>query len=174
MPPLPALIRWWSSLPHRICERWTASDASDGPPLLVVEDDPPMGTFLARILDDTYTVSVVPTGRDALDWLTDHTPTLVLVDLDVPDADGIDLLQALREHPKCADVPIVVLSSTRSSQASVRCLEQGAAEYLAKPFNPEELRVRLKKLNDSLHPAPVTVPPSSSDPARHSSQAGRD
>lgn len=113
-----------------------------------------MGTFLTRILNDIYAVTVVRTAASALEWLTHSTPALIMVDLDLSDDGGYDRLRTLRAHSRRDDIPIVVLSDTRSSRASVRCLELGAADVLSKPFNPEELRVRLEKLGGNV-PTPA-------------------
>jgi DNA-binding response OmpR family regulator len=107
-----------------------------------------MGTFLTRLLEDPFAVSVVSTAT-VHDWLADHSPDLMVLDLDLSDDDAYALLRTLCTHPRCAEAPVLVLSNTRSSRASVRCLEVGASEVLSKPFNPEELCVRLKKLTDS-------------------------
>lgn len=106
-----------------------------------------MATFLERLLEDEYTVHTAATGSAALRWLADHTPALIVLDLELPDMSGYDVLQTLQNTPSLAEIPVFVLSAHSRSMIPVRCFDLGAEEFLSKPFNPEELQVRLHKLN---------------------------
>lgn len=116
------------------------------PRVLVVEDDPVVSSLLVHILaTDGYVADVVGDGRAALDALdTREPPELVLLDLMLPYADGRIVLRKLRANPRWAQVPVLIL--TASTLQVVGALDDGADDYVAKPFSPDELLARLRRL----------------------------
>jgi two-component system KDP operon response regulator KdpE len=109
--------------------------------VLVVEDD----VLIRRLLRATlpprgFTVIEAETGMAALDRLKNDQPDLIILDLGLPDFNGIDLLRHIRGHSK---LPVVVLSYTGSVTTKVEALELGASDYITKPFNVDELAARL-------------------------------
>jgi DNA-binding response OmpR family regulator len=119
--------------------------------LLVVEDDAPLRTALLRLLGQWgYAAEGAPTGRDALAWLERELFDLVLLDLGLPDADGVSLCRDLRRRP--GHQPLVMMLTARDDrQEVVRGFDGGADDYVVKPFDPELLRARLRSLLRRAH-----------------------
>lgn len=110
--------------------------------VLVVDDEPPIRRFLRTSLAvQNYRVSEAEDGGSALDLLAREKPDLVILDLGLPDIDGIELIRRIRATSR---VPVVVLSSRGDERAKVEALELGADDYLTKPFGMEELIARLR------------------------------
>ena len=110
--------------------------------ILVVEDDPQISQFLLSFLGATgFFTYLARTLGDAKSVFFEKRPTLVILDLGLPDGDGVDLISQLRER---SDVPILVLSARQSEQEKVHCLNLGADDYLSKPFGVDELHARIK------------------------------
>jgi two-component system KDP operon response regulator KdpE len=114
------------------------------PPLrvLVVDDEPPIRKLLRMGLSTQgYEILDAPSGKVALE-LVEQKPDLIILDLGLPDIDGLDLLRILRQ--KNEGVPIVVLSSRDNEAAKVRALDLGADDYVTKPFGMDELLARIR------------------------------
>lgn len=113
--------------------------------LLVVEDDPPLQAALLRLLGRWgYAAELAATGAEAMGWLERELFDLVLLDLGLPDRDGLSLCHQLRraEHP-----PLVLMLTARDGRGDkVRGFEAGADDYVVKPFDPDLLRMRLRAL----------------------------
>ena len=111
--------------------------------LLIVEDEERVASFLEKGLRaHGYTVEWVPTGQDALRRLTDPGISLVILDLGLPDVDGLDVLDNLRQRGSA--VPVLVLSARGRIGDRVKGLNLGADDYLGKPFAFEELLARVR------------------------------
>jgi two-component system KDP operon response regulator KdpE len=116
--------------------------ATNGPRILVVDDEPAIRRFLnSALLADGYAVLQAETGRAALGALTRDKPDLVIVDLGLPDLDGHDLIRSVRAVSK---VPIIVLSVREDEAGKVRALDDGADDYVTKPFGIDELLARVR------------------------------
>ncbi len=113
--------------------------------LLVVEDDIPLGKFLSRELGrKDFEVTVAADGKLACAQMDSVAYDLCLMDLNLPDLDGRDLLKRVRSiHP---DVPVMILSGRNRTQDLVQALEDGADDFLSKPFSFQELVARLRCL----------------------------
>lgn len=110
--------------------------------ILIVEDEPPIRRLLRTTLGaHDYRIIEASTGAEALSGLRHHRPDLVLLDLGLPDIDGLQLLAQIR---KLSPVPIVVLSSRGDEAAKVSALDSGADDYVTKPFGAEELMARIR------------------------------
>jgi len=116
---------------------------SDNEPLvLVVEDEVQMRRFLrAALTSHDYRVVEASCAREAIQLATSHNPALILLDLGLPDADGIDVTRQLREWCKA---PIIVISARGAEQDKVIALDAGADDYLTKPFGTNELLARMR------------------------------
>ena len=113
-----------------------------GARLLVVDDEPQMLKLLRRNLEARgYQVTTADTGRDGLDQIGTRRPDLVLLDLNLPDIDGIDFIREVRQH---SSLPIVVLSAREAERDRVVALDAGADDYLSKPFGIDELLARIR------------------------------
>jgi two-component system KDP operon response regulator KdpE len=116
--------------------------ANDGPTILIVEDEPPIRRLLRTTLGaHDYRTLEAGTGAEALSALRHHRPDLVLLDLGLPDVDGLKLIGDIRA---VGPVPIVVLSSRGDEAAKVSALDSGADDYVTKPFGADELLARLR------------------------------
>jgi two-component system KDP operon response regulator KdpE len=113
-----------------------------GPLVLVVEDEPQVLRFLrAALTSHGYRLVEAGTVREAEQLATSHNPDVFLLDLGLPDGDGVDLTRRLREWTRA---PIVVLSARGREEDKVNALDAGADDYLTKPFGVNELLARLR------------------------------
>lgn len=112
--------------------------------ILVVDDEPEILTLLAYHLEHAgYDVRTAANGSEALAKASSDSPTLLVLDLMLPDIPGFDVLAALRENPRTRDLPVLLLTALRQDTDRIRGLSLGADDYLTKPFNPEELVLRV-------------------------------
>jgi two-component system KDP operon response regulator KdpE len=116
----------------------------NAPPLrvLVIDDEPPIRKLLRMGLSTQgYEILEAPNGRTALELLG-HQPGLIILDLGLPDMQGLDLLRTIRSRSE--GVPIVVLSSRGDEAGKVEALDLGADDYITKPFGMDELLARMR------------------------------
>ena len=114
-------------------------------PILVVDDDAVSRHVLGQALSSAgLPTMVVTSGAEALVWLAVHTPSLMLLDLVMPPPDGYTVLRSLRQDPRTADVPVVVLTALDSDEDVARAFELGADDFVRKPFRPSELVARIR------------------------------
>lgn len=118
--------------------------------ILVVEDEPGISSFVAKGLTSAgYNVTVVDKGADAISGALGGDYSLIVLDIGLPDMDGFEVLEQIRGQG--ATLPIIVLTARSSVEDTVSGLEQGADDYMSKPFRFEELlariRLRLKTAN---------------------------
>ncbi|MHB8533809.1 MAG: response regulator transcription factor [Solirubrobacteraceae bacterium] len=115
--------------------------------ILVVEDDQDIAELVARYLEKAgYATDVVSSGRDALAAVRTHPPDLLVLDLMLPQMDGLDVCRAVRSNEPTAGVPIIMLTAKGEESDRIVGLEVGADDYLAKPFSPNELVARVRAL----------------------------
>jgi DNA-binding response OmpR family regulator len=115
---------------------------------LVVDDNEDMVYLLQHLLSrDGFIVHTATNGRDARDFIANSMPTdIVIMDLMLPYVSGTELITRIRESRDWKDVPVVVLSGKVTERAIVHAFEIGANDYVTKPYNPQELRARIKRL----------------------------
>ena len=112
------------------------------PLVLLIEDEPQMRRFLRAALEShDYRLVEATTSREGLAQATARSPDVILLDLGLPDGDGIDLARRIREW---SATPIVVISARGKEQDKVAALDAGADDYLTKPFGTDELLARLR------------------------------
>jgi DNA-binding response OmpR family regulator len=110
--------------------------------ILVVDDEERMVRFIRMNLEhDGFQVVEAFNGKQAIDKLRETTPDLILLDVMMPDLDGFDVLETIREH---SNVPVIMLTAKGEEDDRVRGLELGADDYVTKPFSPRELVSRVK------------------------------
>jgi CheY-like chemotaxis protein len=114
--------------------------------VLVVDDDPEIVTFLATLLELEGIESQVATSAAAALAVLDRAgpPQLVLLDIAMPDRDGLDLCRALKKDPRTRDVPVFVVSARPGKDVVQRALAAGAEEFIRKPFENRELIARIR------------------------------
>ena len=112
--------------------------------ILVVEDETSIATFVAAYLRNAgYGVKTAATAQAALIQLASDVPALVILDLNLPDGDGVELCRRIR---KTSDIPILMLTARDEDIDKIIGLEVGADDYMTKPFNPRELVARVKSI----------------------------
>jgi DNA-binding response OmpR family regulator len=112
--------------------------------ILVVEDESSIASFVALYLKNAgYAVRAVANGSAALQYVATEQPALIILDLMLPDVDGIEVCRRVR---KTSDVPILMLTARDEDVDKIIGLEVGADDYLTKPFNPRELVARVKSI----------------------------
>ena len=118
------------------------------PTAVVVEDDQIIVTLLEHLLSRRgFDVRIALDGRQASDFIdTLPPPALVLLDVMLPYLDGFELIKRIREHATWNQVPIIMLTAKSQEQNIVRALDHGANDYLIKPFRPEELLARIRRV----------------------------
>ena len=125
------------------------------PRILVVDDTPANVRLLEAVLRPRgYEMLTASSGPEALAAVARDRPDLVLLDIVMPGLDGISVLERLKATPGASHVPVIMISAVDETESVVRCIEAGADDYLAKPFNPVILRARInaglmkKRLHD--------------------------
>lgn len=118
--------------------------------VLIVEDEAGISNFIATILDaNEYRSLKTEKGHEALSIIASHCPDLILLDLGLPDMDGLEILKAVRTW---SQVPIIVVSARGHEREKVMALDLGADDYITKPFGTAELLARIRTaLRHSAH-----------------------
>jgi len=110
--------------------------------ILVVEDEKSISTLISTILNNNgFEVMKARTGSEALSMISSHCPDLIVLDLGLPDMDGLDILRQIRSW---STLPVVVVSARSHERDKVTALELGADDYLTKPFGTNELVARIR------------------------------
>ncbi len=113
------------------------------PRVVVAEDNSDLRSYLGQVLGDDYDVELVTDGRAALAAVRREAPDLVLTDVMMPELDGYGLVDAIRQDPALAGIPVVLLSARAGEHETSSALGAGADDYLVKPFSVLELRARV-------------------------------
>lgn len=112
------------------------------PVVLIVDDEPQMRKFVRiTLVANGYGVIEASTAAEGIQQAASHTPDLVLLDLGLPDADGSEVIRRLREW---STVPVIVISARGKEESKVLALDQGADDYVTKPFGAAELMARVR------------------------------
>ena len=112
------------------------------PLILVVEDDAPVRNLITTTLKtNDYRYLVAANGETAILEASSHNPDIVLLDLGLPDMDGVQVIQTIRSW---SNLPIIVISARSEDSDKIEALDEGADDYLTKPFSVEELLARLR------------------------------
>ena len=115
--------------------------------ILVVEDDPDIAQLIAHYLEKAgHTVRCLFTGAAVMPAVRREAPDLVVLDLMLPEFDGLMICQAMRSDPQTAAIPIIVVTARGDEADRIAGLELGADDYVTKPFSPKELAARVTAL----------------------------
>lgn len=110
--------------------------------VLIIEDEKSICDFISKILGtNDYKVTSAPTGKEGLEVLTSLMPDIILLDLGLPDMDGLEIIRSTR---KWSSIPIIVISARTQEKEKVLALDAGADDYITKPFGTEELLARIR------------------------------
>ncbi|MFY9973030.1 MAG: ATP-binding protein, partial [Chromatiaceae bacterium] len=131
-------------------ESWSewSTDVDDRglPSVLVVEDEPDMRRYLADVLSSEYSVIQARTGSEGLRAATECRPDLVVLDLMLPEMDGLEVCREIRKDPKLGWQRIMLLTARADERSKLNALESGANDFLTKPFSTVEVLTRLRNL----------------------------
>lgn len=114
--------------------------------LLLVEDNPDMLEFITRTLEDTYEVSKATDGIEGLEIALKVVPDLIISDVMMPNMDGIEFCQKIKENEITSHIPVILLTAKGSTEHRIEGLQVGADSYIPKPFDIRHLEVRIHKL----------------------------
>jgi len=127
--------------------------------ILVAEDDPDVGSLLEHYLKKAgFVPTLVDSGREVMSQLKREAPELIVLDLMLPDMDGLELCRAIRSDVSIAAIPIIMLTAKSDESDRIVGLELGADDYITKPFCPNEVIARIRALLRRAHRA---APPDS-------------
>lgn len=107
--------------------------------ILVVDDEASICLLLENFLSEKYDVVSINNGLEALLWLENNIPDLIISDIQMSKMDGYEFLTKLRKRGFTKHTPCIMLSGKSESKERIKCYRLGAQDYLTKPFNPEEL-----------------------------------
>ena len=124
----------------------TTPEHSNAPLVLIVEDNPDVVFYIQQILQQDYQLRVAPNGREGVELAQELIPDLVISDVMMPEMDGYQLCNTLKTDEKTSHIPIVLLTAKAAQEDKIAGLKLGADAFLSKPFDKEELLVRLEKL----------------------------
>lgn len=112
--------------------------------ILVIDDEITIRTLLDKFLSNQFDVTAMGNGQEALNWLqSGNIPDLIIVDLEMPSMDGFEFLSQVKASGYFRSIPVMMLSGVDSSAERVKCLKAGALDFMIKPFNPEELILKI-------------------------------
>lgn len=117
--------------------------------ILIADDDPIILNFLRSLFTEKgFQVITAEDGERALEMAKIYHPDAIVTDLIMPYRDGYDLIKVLKKEPRLKDIPVIILSMKDREDDIVKGLEEGADDYMIKPFNALELVTRVRKLLD--------------------------
>ena len=119
------------------------------PSVLVADDEPDMLRFLKLQLSSRFQVVEAVDGRQAFDKASQFLPDIILLDMMMPEKDGLQVCRELRNQTSTSRIPVVLLTARADEETKLQALAAGASDFLAKPFSTTELHVRIKNLVDS-------------------------
>jgi len=119
------------------------------PTLLVADDEPDMLRFLKSQLSSHYRVIEAVDGQQAIEKASQFLPDIILLDMMMPEKDGLQACREIRERTPTQSIPIILLTARADEETKLASLSAGASDFLAKPFSTTELHVRIKNLVES-------------------------
>lgn len=113
--------------------------------ILIIDDERSIRLLLENFLAKDYQTISKSDGVEALEWLEGNLPDLIICDIQMPNIDGYQFLEKVRERGYTKHTPVMMLSGAESSKERIKCYKLGAQDFLVKPFNPEELGELIRK-----------------------------
>ena len=114
--------------------------------VLVVEDNVEMRYYLREVLGDKVNVAEAGNGREALEWMAQHTPDLIISDMMMPEMDGREFITRVKATDTYNKIPVITLTALADMDNQLSMLQIGVDDYIVKPFNADELRIRVYNL----------------------------
>lgn len=119
----------------------------DGKPVvLLVEDSEDVRTYITYLLENEYNLLVAENARNGLDLAVQNIPDLILSDVMMPEVDGIEFCNLIKTNKQTSHIPVILLTARVTEESRIQGLESGADDYMTKPFNYDELAIRIKNL----------------------------
>ena len=112
--------------------------------VLIVEDDVTIRALLSAILGSEWNIETASDGTTALEMATTRVPDIVLLDIGLPDLDGLEVCRRLKANPKLEQVPVIFLTARTSGEDEIDGLQAGGIDYITKPINPAVLKARVR------------------------------
>lgn len=117
--------------------------------ILLIDDQPVMGIILKNKLENDFNVFIKHNGKEALAWIMEgNIPNVVVLDLNMPEMNGIEFIKEVRKFNYLDKIPLIVLSGEEGVNSRIEAFEEGADDFLIKPFNPTELTIRINRFFD--------------------------
>lgn len=114
--------------------------------ILIIEDQVSTRKLLSHYLGNQFQVVEMESAIEAMNWLKEgNFPKAIISDIIMPDLNGLEFLMQIKDTDQ-KDIPVLMLSGVENSTEKLKCFKLGAKDYVVKPFNPEELKVRLNNL----------------------------
>ncbi len=136
-----------AALPHDGTENAERPETSPEAPLvLVIEDNPEVRRFIRQALEGHYQVAEAGNGAEGVQKAVELVPDLVISDVMMPEMDGYQACRALKAREETSHIPVILLTAKAGLESKLEGLDTGADDYLAKPFNPAELKGRIRNL----------------------------
>lgn len=114
--------------------------------ILIVDDNKLNLTAAKNALSDLYKITAVISGAQALKYLEKNTPDLILLDINMPEMDGYEVMAQIQKNEGLQRIPIVFLTADTDAETEIHCLKSGAQDFIVKPFVPEVMRSRLSRI----------------------------
>jgi len=114
--------------------------------ILIVEDNADLFKALRMLLKDTYEIIPAVNGKQAVDRAATQLPDLIMMDIIMPEMDGLEAINLIRQNIVTRDIPILAITATVSNSIEEECYNMGCDDYICKPFTFEQLAPRIEKL----------------------------
>lgn len=116
--------------------------------ILIIEDNPDVVTYIKSCLGEAFQVIVAANGAEGVEIALTSVPDIVISDIMMPEKDGFEVVETLKKDERTSHIPIILLTAKADVSSRIEGLEKGADAYLAKPFNEQELLLRIKNMTD--------------------------
>jgi signal transduction histidine kinase/DNA-binding response OmpR family regulator len=118
----------------------------NAPMVQIIEDNPEIRLYLRSCLEQEYQLIEAADGQKGIDMATQQIPDLIITDVMMPEKDGFEVTEAIKSNEKTSHIPIIILTGKSSRESKIAGLQTSADDYLTKPFDAEELRLRIRNL----------------------------
>jgi DNA-binding response OmpR family regulator len=128
-------------------KKFLMKENSEKKNILIIDDKAAIAKIISVYLAEGYDITYFSTPIKAMQWLFDgNRPDLIILDIRMPEMNGDEFLTFIKRNGLFKDIPVVVLSGEESSDIRIKMLEAGADDFILKPFNPMELKIRIRKV----------------------------